>query len=58
MRPAFTFDSLEYWMPDACISFLALLPNQAIGAKILTKIPIMPKIRISVPCACSRGGRP
>lgn len=23
MRPALTFDSLEYWMPDARISFLA-----------------------------------
>jgi hypothetical protein len=59
MRPALTFDSLEYGMPDARISFLALLPRyQAIGAKIVTKIPIMPKIRISVPCGCSRGGAP
>jgi hypothetical protein len=54
IRPMLTFCSLLYWMPDALMSFLALLPKyQAIGAKIVMKMPWIPKSRIYVPCVCS-----
>ena len=59
IRPMLMFCSLEYWKPDAWMSFLALFPRyHAMGAKIVMKIPSIPKIKISVPWGCSGGGVP
>ena len=59
IRPVLIFDSLEYRMPVAWISFIAFAPRyQAMAPKRLKKMPMMPKIKISVPCGCSGGAAP
>ena len=46
IRPVLIFDSLEYRMPVAWISFIAFAPRyQAMAPKRLKKMPMMPKIK-------------
>ena len=45
--------------PTPASPCLALFPMyQAMGAKMVMKMPRIPKTKISVPCGCSCGGAP